>query len=164
MFDVGFVADCGIWPGQISRWQRFFGLRARFAAWFYEYNNIGYTGYFFLFTPSIGSTQRLPNGNTLIDFGNLQLLQLGSILVEVTPDNEVVFQLEYENGGNLYRAHKFDWFFYDPEIESIGETQPQKKELVMVLNLLGQEVEHNPNTLQLHLFTDGSVEKRFAIN
>jgi hypothetical protein len=64
-----------------------------------------------LFTPSIGGVQRLPNGNTMIDFGNLQLLDMGSIVVEVTPDNEIVFQLEYENGSNLYRAHKYDWFF-----------------------------------------------------
>jgi hypothetical protein len=53
----------------------------------------------------------LPNGNTLIDFGNLQLKGLGSIVTEVTPENEVVFQLEYANGSNLYRAHKHDWFF-----------------------------------------------------
>ena len=65
-----------------------------------------------LFTPSIGGVQRLPNGNTLIDFGNLQALKLGSILMEVTPENEIVFQLEYDNGGNLYRAHKHDWYFY----------------------------------------------------
>lgn len=123
-----------------------------------------YTHPDFLFTPSIGSTQRLPNGNTLINFGNLQLLELGSILVEVTPENEVVFQLEYENGGNLYRAHKSDWFFYDPDIESIGEIQSHEKELIMVLNLLGQEVNYSPNTLQLHVFSDGSVEKRFTIS
>ena len=54
---------------------------------------------------------RLPNGNTLIDFGNLQADETVSVVVEVTPENEVVFQLEYDNGGNLYRAHKFDWFF-----------------------------------------------------
>jgi hypothetical protein len=36
---------------------------------------------------------------------------MGSIVTEVTPENEVVFQLEYDNGGNLYRAQKFDWFF-----------------------------------------------------
>jgi hypothetical protein len=65
-----------------------------------------------LFTPSIGGVQRLPNGNTLIDFGNLQALKLGSIVMEVTPENEIVFQLEYDNGGNLYRAHKHDWYFY----------------------------------------------------
>ena len=28
--------------------------------------------------------------------------------------NQIVFQLEYDNGGDLYRAQKFDWFFYEP--------------------------------------------------
>jgi hypothetical protein len=67
-----------------------------------------------LYTPSIGGVQRLPNGNTLIDFGNLQSLNIGSIVTEVDPNNQIVFQLEYANGGNLYRAQKFDWFFYTP--------------------------------------------------
>ena len=67
-----------------------------------------------LYTPSIGGVQRLPNGNTLIDFGNLQWLSIGSIVTEVDTNNQIVFQLEYDNGGNLYRAQKFDWFFYTP--------------------------------------------------
>ncbi|MDB4126432.1 aryl-sulfate sulfotransferase [Flavobacteriales bacterium] len=69
-----------------------------------------------LYTPSIGGVQRLPNGNTLIDFGNLQWLNIGSIVTEVDPNNQIVFQLEYANGGNLYRAQKFDWFFYTPTL------------------------------------------------
>jgi hypothetical protein len=67
-----------------------------------------------LYTPSIGGIQRLPNGNTLIDFGNLQALNIGSIVTEVDSNNQIVFQLEYDNGGNLYRAQKFDWFFVSP--------------------------------------------------
>jgi hypothetical protein len=67
-----------------------------------------------LYTPSIGGAQRLPNGNTLIDFGNLQWLGMGSVVTEVDSNNQIVFQLEYDNGGNLYRAQKFDWFFYTP--------------------------------------------------
>jgi hypothetical protein len=69
-----------------------------------------------LYTPSIGGVQRLPNGNTLIDFGNLQWLNIGSIVTEVDANNQIVFQLEYANGGNLYRAQKFDWFFYTPTL------------------------------------------------
>jgi len=67
-----------------------------------------------LYTPSIGGAQRLPNGNTLINFGNLQWLNTGSIVTEVDSNNQIVFQLEYDDGGNLYRAQKFDWFFYTP--------------------------------------------------
>ena len=67
-----------------------------------------------LYTPSIGGVQRLPNGNTLIDFGNLQWINIGSVVTEVDTNNQIVFQLEYDNGVNLYRAQKFDWFFYTP--------------------------------------------------
>jgi len=69
-----------------------------------------------LYTPSIGGAQRLPNGNTIINFGNLQWLNTGSIVTEVDSNNQIVFQLEYDNGGNLYRAQKFDWFFYTPTL------------------------------------------------
>jgi len=69
-----------------------------------------------LYTPSIGGAQRLPNGNTLVNFGNLQWLNTGSIVSEVDSNNQIVFQLEYDNGGNLYRAQKFDWFFYTPTL------------------------------------------------
>ena len=37
-------------------------------------------------------------------------------MTEVDSNNQIVFQLEYDNGGNLYRAQKFDWFFYSPPI------------------------------------------------
>ena len=67
-----------------------------------------------LHTPSIGGVQRLPNGNTLVDFGNLQQSNMGSIVTEVDLNNQIVFQIQYDNGGNLYRAQKFDWFFYTP--------------------------------------------------
>ncbi len=69
-----------------------------------------------LYTPSTGGVQRLPNGNTLINFGNLQWLNTGSIVTEVDNNNQIVFQLEYNYGGNLYRAQKFDWFFFTPII------------------------------------------------
>ena len=51
---------------------------------------------------------------SFFDFGNLQALNIGSILTEVNTNNQIVFQLEYDNGANLYRAQKFDWFFYTP--------------------------------------------------
>ena len=67
-----------------------------------------------LYTPSIGSVQRLPNGNTLIDFGNLQSFGMGSVVTEVDSAANIVFQIEFDNGSNLYRAKKFDWFFHTP--------------------------------------------------
>ena len=64
-----------------------------------------------LYTPTIGSVQRLPNGNTLIDFGNLQFAGIGSVITEVDSANNIVFQLEYDNGANLYRAKNLIGFF-----------------------------------------------------
>ena len=60
-----------------------------------------------LYCPTQSSAQRLPNGNTLIDFGNLSLSNLGAIVTEVTPENEIVFQLEYNFGGSIYRVKFF---------------------------------------------------------
>jgi len=64
-----------------------------------------------LFTPSIGSVQRLENGNTLINFGNNQLINRGSVITEVNTNNEIVFELELENGQNVYCANKANWNF-----------------------------------------------------
>ncbi|MEJ6506305.1 MAG: aryl-sulfate sulfotransferase [Crocinitomicaceae bacterium] len=66
-----------------------------------------------LFTPSIGSVQRLDNGNTLINFGNNQLVNRGSVITEVNANNEVVFEMEFDNGQNIYCANKSAWNFYN---------------------------------------------------
>jgi hypothetical protein len=79
-----------------------------------------------LFTPSIGSVQRLENGNTLINFGNNQNINRGSVITEVTSNNEIVFELELENGQNVYCANKASWNFdngtlnLDDDIERIN--------------------------------------------
>ena len=64
-----------------------------------------------IYGSSTGSIQRLPNGNTLINWGNLTLSGLGAIVSEIDTNNQLVFQLECVPGQNIYRAHKFDWFF-----------------------------------------------------
>ena len=73
-----------------------------------------------LYGPATGSIQRLPNGNTLINWGSLSSMNLGSVVTEVDTNNQIVFQLECVNGQNIYRAHKFDWFF-DPSIVGCTE-------------------------------------------
>jgi hypothetical protein len=88
-------------------------------------------------------------------------------VTEVTPDNEIVFQLEYEVGGSLYRVKKFDWFFYEPEVESIDENSdldsPQNRNIVKTFNLLGQEVIPSNGQIVIYTYDDGSVEKRFVV-
>ena len=67
-----------------------------------------------LFSPSISNVQRLSNGNSLINFGNLQQSGMGSVVCEVDTNGQIVLELRFSNGQNLYRAHKFDWFFTFP--------------------------------------------------
>ena len=40
---------------------------------------------------------------------------------------------------------------------------PQKKELLKILNLLGQEVEYTPNTLLIYQYSNGTTEKVFTV-
>ena len=74
-----------------------------------------------LFTPSIGSVQRLNNGNTLINFGNNQEINRGSVITEVTENNEVVFEIEMDNGLNIYCANKAEWDFYSEPVVELNE-------------------------------------------
>ena len=70
-----------------------------------------------LFTPSIGSVQRLDNGNTLICFGNNQLNERGAVITEVNANNEIVFEMEFDYGQNVYCANKAKWDFYDETVQ-----------------------------------------------
>jgi len=117
-----------------------------------------------LYTPTTGGVQRLPNGNTLINFGNLQALNIGSIVTEVDANNTIVFQLEYENGGNLYRAQKFDWFFHTPSLsyESHSSNYTSKK-LIKIVDVLGRETPFKPNTPLIYIYNDGTVERKMII-
>ena len=118
-----------------------------------------------LYTPSIGGVQRLPNGNTLVNFGNLQSENIGSIVTEVDTNNAIVFQLEYENGGNLYRAQKFNWFFHTPILGYTGSLNSNytPKQLIKIVDVLGRETPFKPNTPLLYIYNDGSVERKMII-
>jgi hypothetical protein len=52
----------------------------------------------------MGSVQRLPNGNTLIDWSTTSPVKS----CEVTPDGNVVFEL-YSAGASTYRSHRYEW-------------------------------------------------------
>ena len=113
-----------------------------------------------LYTPTIGGVQRLPNGNTLINFGNLQQLNKGSIVTEVNQNKNIVFQLEYDNGANLYRAQKFDWFFDTP---NLLEEIDKSKQLIKIVDILGRKIEDKRNTPLFYIYNDGTVEKKIII-
>ena len=53
----------------------------------------------------MGDVQRLPNGNTLIGWADASVPKV----TEVTPSGEKVYQLDFVNPANCYRAFKFNW-------------------------------------------------------
>ncbi|MAJ43446.1 MAG: hypothetical protein CMF96_01700 [Candidatus Marinimicrobia bacterium] len=58
---------------------------------------------------SMGSSQRLSNGNTLINWGNLQ--NSGSIITEVDYTKNIVMEIEFSLGFNIYKVRKNEWDF-----------------------------------------------------
>jgi len=55
---------------------------------------------------NMGNTQRLPNGNTHI---NWVLGNYPTIALEVTPDGNKAFEMHFENGSNCYRSFRHPW-------------------------------------------------------
>lgn len=57
------------------------------------------------FTPWMGNAQRLPNGNTQINYADGSLPKI----VEVRPDGTKTLEMDFVNESNCYRAFKFNW-------------------------------------------------------
>lgn len=55
------------------------------------------------FSSAMGNVQRLPNGNTLIDWAKL------GIITEVTPNKTKALEIKIDNQNFTYRAIKADW-------------------------------------------------------
>ena len=117
-----------------------------------------------LYTPTISSVQRLPNGNTLIDFGNLQSMGRGSVVVEVNSNNQILFEIEFNNGCNLYRAKKFNWSFFTPSNIDNYNTSDFSKNIISTIDLHGRKIQSNINIPFIKIFDDGTVEKRIVID
>ncbi len=64
-----------------------------------------------VFATYMGDTQRLPNGNTLMDWGAPSTDTGFSYanITEVTPDNQTVFELAFDEPFVSYRAFRFPW-------------------------------------------------------
>ena len=88
-----------------------------------------------LFTPSIGSIQRLDNGNTLINFGNNQSIGRGSVITEIDSNNIVVFEIELDTGERSYCANKAEWNFYTgPTVELLDLNEKISEQLSIYPN------------------------------
>ena len=58
---------------------------------------------------AMGSVQRLPNNNTLINWG--RLLNQGAVITEVDYDKNIVFEIQYPYPFYCYRVTKHNWQF-----------------------------------------------------
>jgi len=141
-----------------------------------------------LYAPSTGCVQRLPNGNTFINWGNLAGSGLGAIFTELDTIQQIVFQMEFTTGQNVYRAHKFNWFFDDSIVGCmdtsainfdsnaiISDTTDclysplfidhynKPKKIIKIIDVLGREVKEVTGKLIFYIYNDGTVEKKIII-
>ena len=58
---------------------------------------------------AMGSVQRLPNNNTLINWG--RLVNQGAVITEVDYDKNIVFEIQYPYPFYCYRVTKHNWQF-----------------------------------------------------
>jgi hypothetical protein len=58
---------------------------------------------------AMGSVQRLPNENTLINWGTIN--NLGAIITEVDYDKNIVLEIQYPPDHHSYKVRKSDWQF-----------------------------------------------------
>ena len=62
---------------------------------------------------SMGSVQRLPNQNTLINWGNVPTQ--GANIMEIDSNNNIVLELQFDI-GSCYKVRKSDWEFNIPMV------------------------------------------------
>ena len=82
------------------------------------------------FSVSMGSSQRLLNGNTLINWGNTVS---AARIMEVDYDKNICLELEYSS-GHSYKVRKDDWQFDIPML--IGD--PNLDNIINVLDIMYQ--------------------------
>ncbi len=61
-----------------------------------------------IYANAMGSTQRLPNGNTIIGWGAAGR-NGNPVFTEVHPDNSIAFEMTLPDKGFSYRAYKYSW-------------------------------------------------------
>ena len=115
---------------------------------------------------SMGSVQRLPNQNTLINWGfffETVIMNTGTLIMEVDYDKNIVFELAYPTNIWTYRARKSDWDFSinvikgDSNLDGIVNVV----DVIYLLNYILYSNNGNPNLFEKHkldLDTDGSID------
>ena len=81
---------------------------------------------------AMGSVQRLPNNNTLINWGSL--LFQGAVITEVDYDKNIVFEIQYPYPFYCYRVTKHTWQFETNLIP--GDTNLDNKVNILDINFI----------------------------
>ena len=98
---------------------------------------------------AMGSVQRLPNNNTLINWG--RLLNQGAVITEVDYDKNIVLEIQYPNPIHCYRVTKHNWQF-DTNLIS-GDTNLDDKIDILDINLIADFAAQDTSELDVyHLY------------
>ena len=98
---------------------------------------------------AMGSVQRLPNNNTLINWGSL--LDQGAVITEVDYDKNIVLEIQYPNPIHCYRVTKHTWQFETNLIP--GDTNLDDKIDILDINLIADYTAQDTSELDVyHLY------------
>ena len=113
-----------------------------------------------LFGLAMGSSQRLPNGNTFINWGSIS--SHGAIITEVTHEGIIAFEIRYPNQFKAYKARKNNWSFSVNTLN--GDTNFDEILDILDLNyIVDFNYQENANLNIYHLFRY-DVDKNGIIN
>ncbi len=95
--------------------------------WEYRHTPADYYTYF------MGNVQRLPNGNTFIDWGDAPVPKA----TEVTAAGEVVYEANFDKSGYSYRDYRFNWQSVVKIPYLVAEPYPDK--ITLIFNKFGDK-------------------------
>jgi hypothetical protein len=85
------------------------------------------------YTFYMGNVQRLPNGNTFIDWGDAPVPKA----TEVTSGGTVVYEANFAKAAPAYRAYRFDWKSVVKIPYLVAEASPEK--ITLIFNKFGDK-------------------------
>jgi len=95
---------------------------------------------------AMGSVQRLPNNNTLINWGSLFVQ--GAVITEVDYDNNIVLEIQYPYPIHCYKVRKHHWQF-DTNLIS-GDTNLDDKIDILDINLIADFAAQDTSELDVY--------------
>ena len=98
---------------------------------------------------AMGSVQRLPNNNTLINWG--RLVDQGAVITEVDYDKNIVLEIQYPYPIHCYRVTKHNWQFDTNLIP--GDTNLDNQVNILDINFIADYTAQDTSELDVyHLY------------